>query len=348
MASNKRLIAAGAAAAGGGFFTPIAFTGTGQSNSITGVGFQPDLMILKSRSFADNWYIQNSLRGASKRQYINTTDAEFSSDTNRVTSFDSDGFTLGSDNSTNQLNQTFITYSFKAGGTPNTFSIDGTGYGTASAAGLDGGATNPSSATVNTTSGFGIYTVSYPQNAVNRTINHGLGVKPSFVIWKSYSGAFNTYFKFQYPGGAFYNMAMNTSDAATSTSAQFDSSNIDLKITNGAHDVTGYAFCDVSGVQKFGGYTASNSWGTSVSVDVGFEPRFVMVKSVDNSGGWLILDSLRNSGGYLDRLQTQSTAADDTTDTSCTFSGNTFNITFGSTGNQGTPNVSRYIYWAIA
>ena len=75
-----------------------------------------------------------------------------------------------------------MSWSWKAGGSKNTFNIDDVGYASAAAAGLDGGSTNPTGASVNTKSKFGIYT--FDGNSSNRTMSHGLGQQPDFMICK--------------------------------------------------------------------------------------------------------------------------------------------------------------------
>ena len=79
------------------FMNPKIYTGTGSSNAVTGVGFQPDLVWVKDRDAA-NWNcLMDAVRGVSKVIYSNSTDAEATVAT-LLTSFDSDGFTLGTSN----------------------------------------------------------------------------------------------------------------------------------------------------------------------------------------------------------------------------------------------------------
>ena len=68
------------------------YTGAGSSQSITGLGFQPDMVWIKSRGATDNWAAFDSTIGGSKVIYINSHGAEESF----TFSFDSDGFTVPS------------------------------------------------------------------------------------------------------------------------------------------------------------------------------------------------------------------------------------------------------------
>lgn len=344
MGLNKRLIdqAGGAASiTGTDHFAPVTYTGSGAAQSISSLDFQPDLIWIKERSNASAHAIYDSLR---TNQYVlssNTTTAQYNQGSDSgLNSFDSNGFTVDYPNTgdyyVSRSGQDYIAWCWKAGG--------------AAVSNTDGTITSQVSA--NTEAGFSIATYT-GTGSTSATVGHGLDSKPELVIVKGSSWASSWATHFEIGSNYYWGYLDSTARAVNSgsqvapvSSTTFTTAHVGTN--NGGQNFVGYFFHSVDGYQKIGTYTASNSWGTSVSVDVGFAPRFVMVKSVDNSGGWLMLDSSRNSGGYLDRLLAHSNAADDTTDTSCTFSGNTFNITFGSTGNQGTANVSKYIYLAIA
>jgi len=80
-------------------------------HSITGLGFQPDWIMIKGITSADNWFIFDSVRGDSVTLNVNLSAAEYA-DTG-VTSFDSDGFTLGSGAGENRNGDTYIYAAFK-------------------------------------------------------------------------------------------------------------------------------------------------------------------------------------------------------------------------------------------
>ena len=76
------------------FFNTKIYTGNGSAgHSITGVGFQPDWVWIKTRSDVNNHTIFDVVRGVTKRIRSNQANAENTS--SGVTSFDSDGFTVG-------------------------------------------------------------------------------------------------------------------------------------------------------------------------------------------------------------------------------------------------------------
>ena len=105
------------------FFNTVLYTGNGSTQSITGVGFQPDWVWLKGRDYASNHRLTNSTVGVNASQKANTSDAEDTNATNKnfVVSFDSDGFGLNSGaGDVNQNSQSFVSWNWRAGGTAPT------------------------------------------------------------------------------------------------------------------------------------------------------------------------------------------------------------------------------------
>ena len=137
------------------YFNNKLYTGTGSSNALTGVGFQPDMVWVKGRDYAYNHVVSDSVRGE-KQIYPNLTNAQ-DSNTGEITSFDSDGFTVGTGGDVNYNTRTFAAWNWKAGTTT----------------GLSGGTLTPSSYSFNATSGFGIY--AYTGTGSAATIPHGIG-----------------------------------------------------------------------------------------------------------------------------------------------------------------------------
>jgi hypothetical protein len=93
------------------------YVGTGLDQSITGLGFQPNFVMIKCTTAVGNWSITDSVRGNTKRLRPNSAAAEDSPSSVRLLSFDSDGFTLkgstGTDGPGNKLGETFIYVAFK-------------------------------------------------------------------------------------------------------------------------------------------------------------------------------------------------------------------------------------------
>lgn len=94
-------------------FNIALYNGNSSSNAITGLGFQPDVLWTKSRSTSGSSpKIFDSIRGVTKRLQPDSTAAEQT--VSELTSFDSDGFTLGSDSGSNYSGRTYAAWNWKA------------------------------------------------------------------------------------------------------------------------------------------------------------------------------------------------------------------------------------------
>ena len=143
------------------------YTGNGSSQSITGLGFQPDFVWLKCRTSSFPSYLGDVVRGVTKLLKSNGQASEITSSTG-ITSFDSDGFTLGSGSETNTNGEDFVAWCWKAGG--------------AASSNTDGSLT--SSVSANNSYGFSV--VAYTgNNTSGATVGHGLSSTPKLVIIKS-------------------------------------------------------------------------------------------------------------------------------------------------------------------
>ena len=274
------------------YFNTNLWTGTGSIQSITGVNFQPDWLWVKTRSTTANHRSQNSVIGAEYGMNPNQTVAEgFLSDC--VTSFDSDGFTLGADSQgyVNTSSRTYVGWSWLASNTTASNTV---------------GDIN-STVSVNTTSGFSI--VSYTGNGSSgSTVGHGLGVAPKMTIIKQRNSS-NGWNVWHYGNN---NGDPDSFGELNSTSAWYQNQGADgtyttqptsslLTLTaygqvNGSGNTyIAYCFAEKKGFSKFGSYTGNGSTdGTFVYT--GFKPAFVMVKSYTNGGrNWTIIDNKRNT-----------------------------------------------------
>ena len=124
-------------------FNTKLYTGNGGTNAQTGVGFQPDWLWLKKRSGTGHHFSFDAVRGADKRILISDSSTAENSPANYVSSFDTDGFTLGSDADVNQNSATHVAWNWKANGQGSS-NTDGT--------------INSTYTSANTTSGFSIVT----------------------------------------------------------------------------------------------------------------------------------------------------------------------------------------------
>ena len=97
-------------------FDTLLYSGNGSSQSITGLQFQPDWLWIKKRSGSENHEVQDSVRGATKRLAANVTDVE-STATGSISSFNSNGFTVGDAGTTNENGNTYVAWNWDAGET---------------------------------------------------------------------------------------------------------------------------------------------------------------------------------------------------------------------------------------
>lgn len=277
------------------------WTGTGDSNAQTIVnagGFKPDLVWGKTRANVFSHALYDSVRGVgtSKMLLSNLTDAEGSVPTNaNLTSFNSNGFTVGATSSTNILNytpSTYVGWQWQAGQGTNTTNTSGSITSTVS---------------VNTTAGFSV--VTYTGNGTTgASIGHGLGVAPKFIITKSRSNVLS-WLVYHASAGASTPLVLNSTAAATSAdyfNSQTPTSSVFyIGSSGGGSNITGYtyvAYCwaEIAGFSKFGSYTGNGSTdGTFVYT--GFRPKYIMHKRTDTTSDWIVLDTSRDTYNYSDK-----------------------------------------------
>ena len=175
-------------------FNAITYTGNGSTNAITGLGFKPELVWVKRRNSSGDNRLVDSLRGVGVALRSNVTGADVS-ESNGVTAFGTDGFTLGSEGGYNASSDTFVAWCWKGGGTPTATNSAGAGATpTAGSVKIDGsnlgsalaGSIPATKISANTKGGFSIIT--YTGTGSNATIAHGLSAKPDFFTIKNRDG----------------------------------------------------------------------------------------------------------------------------------------------------------------
>ena len=279
----------------GDHFNTVLYTGNGSTQSITGVGFQPNLNWIKARNSPEYNVLHDVLRGANNRLFSNTTDAETTAPT--MTSFDSDGFSVSTDggtySATNANGTTYAAWNWKANGS-GVSNTDGTITSTVSA---------------NTTAGFSI--VSYTGNGTNgATVGHGLSQKPDLVIYKARSQATHDWIVYSSPLGATKRLKLNLPDAVTTNSSQFNdteptSSVVTLgtlnNINQSSETYIAYCFHSVEGYSKFGTYIG-NGANNGPFVYTGFSPAFLIVKEINTSAqNWYMMDNKRGTNNPVNQ-----------------------------------------------
>ena len=317
-------------------FNTKLYTGNGGTQSITGVGFQPDWVWGKNRSTTGSHNLCDVVRGATKIVYSNLTDAE-GTDTNSFTSFDSDGFSIGSQSNINGNGNSIVAWNWKASGS--------------TASNSDGDITSTVSA--NTTAGFSI--VKYTGNGSNdQRVGHGLGARPTAWFIKRLGSADDWIVYHQGLAANWYddtylylnssNAVMGSINAGTGnpTSSVFYIGDTGRTGASG-DDYIAYVFAEKKGFSKFGSYTG-NSSTDGPFVYTGFKPAFVIIKKHNDTANWMMYDNKRE--GYNvdnDHLKPNTNEAEGTSDDLDLLS-NGFKLrTSGSGENSGN-----FIYMAFA
>jgi hypothetical protein len=263
------------------YFNTVLYTGNGSTQTITGVGFQPDLVWLKNRSNSLWWHILvDAVRGAGITLSSNVNNSEFGTGSNIIPDFDPDGFDLNViPNATgNENSSSYVAWNWKAGGTASS--------------NTDGSIT--SSVSANTTSGFSI--VSYSGAGATATVGHGLGVTPdAFIIKRRTGGTEDWYFYTQKIDGSLDYLKLNTTDAAFNSGASAPTSTVFSVSSSAATGASGstyiaYCFAEKKGFSKFGKYTGNGSATDGTFIYTGFKPAWVMTKKITDStsANWLI------------------------------------------------------------
>jgi hypothetical protein len=268
----------------------------GNDNNGTAIGgeinFKPDWVWIKRRNGAAGHMLQDSSRGSTKRLRSDNTDQEITTST-AVTSFDTNGFTLGTEGGVNTNGGTYVAWNWKAnGGTTSTISVDSVTSGVPSIA---------STVQANQTAGFSI--VLYTGTGANATVGHGLGAAPRWIIMKRRDSAQN-WVVYHEEVGNDRELLLNESDGQTNSNSVYfqntspSTSVFSLGSDNYANASSGtyvaYCFAEVEGYSKFGSYVG-NGDPDGTFVYLGFRPAFLIYKRYDSSGNWLIDDNVTQS-----------------------------------------------------
>ena len=326
------------------YFRTVTYTGNGGTQAITGVGFQPDFVWIKQRN-GTTWHnLQDSTRGSTNHLYSNATNSQDTT-ANGVTSFDSDGFTLGGGNGFNGSGQSMVAWCWKANGGTTSSNTDGTITSTVQA---------------NSDAGFSI--VKWTGTGSNLTVGTGLTTAADLIITKAigtvspgvgeawpvfHSSLVNNNIMYlDQPYGATSGNKTSVYQDPTTTSTTFGVETWRGINQNGV-DMISYCFHSVNGFSKFGSYTGNGTAGQAITT-VGFEPTWVLIKSTVGTSNWLLYDTTRGitSGGFLNPDNSDPETADSLSP-NITVTATGFTITSGGVTQGLNSNGNLYIYAAF-
>jgi hypothetical protein len=264
-------------------FSTWLYTGTGATQSIVNnidLSTKGGLVWIKSRSAATDHKLTDTARGATKA-LISDTDGAQTTDTTGLTAFGTTGFTIGADSNYNTSAATYTSWTFRK--QPKFFDV-----------------------------------VTFSGNGGTQNIAHNLGSVPGCVIVKFVSGAAGVG---NWPtwhrglssgylinlnltggeGGPNSNYFGNNTTPVDPTSTQFtvgSNPNINGSGSNYvaylfAHNAGGFGLTGTDNVISCGSWTGDATFNGSKSINLGWEPQFLLYKNASASTDWVIEDTMR-------------------------------------------------------
>ena len=317
----------------GDYFNTKLYTGTGSSNSVTGVGFQPDWTWIKSRSDAQSNNIFDAVRGQGKVLFTDAGSAQ-ATVTDRLTAFNSDGFTVVSDNSVNGSSKTYAAWNWKANGQGSS-NTDGS--------------INTTYTSVNTTAGFSI--CQYTGTGSNATIGHGLGAAPKMIIVKNLDQN-DGWYVYHVSRGATKHITLDSTGTGGTNSTLWQDTEPTSSVfsigTNNVVNTSGekyiaYCFSEKVGYSKFGSYVGNANVDGPMIV-TGMKPSFILIKNTSATASWRLVDNKRI--GYNPnniQLYPNLSNAESTSEYVVDILSNGFKVRATDSGVNGSGNTMIYI-----
>jgi hypothetical protein len=259
-------------------FSTYLYAGNSSTQTITnGIDLAGKGGLVWTKARADRYHnLEDTVRGAGNSLWANVNSANYYY-SDAITAFGSTGYTLGADNTGNQVNSSpanYVSWTFRK--QPKFFDI-----------------------------------VTFTGNSTaNRNIAHSLGSVPGCVIVRDLLGGnWNVYHR---SVGITKALALDVSDPAgispnywdaiptssvftVGTDSQVNFSGHDYVAYIFAHDAGGFGLTGTDNVISCGTFTTTS--GYSPNVELGYEPQWIMLKRTDASGNWLIVDTMR---GWVD------------------------------------------------
>ena len=280
---------------GNDYVNAVLYTGNGTAigsggKAVTGVGFAPDFVTIRARDGSgQNWMNFDSVRGVTKRLF-NDGDGAEATDSETLTAFGSDGFTVGNHGNVNTNTTNYVSYNWLAG-----------------TAFTNNSGTN--SATITTTgqhnadSKFAVFTYT-GNNTDNAKIYHPLGVVPDVIIVKRRddAGGWFVYHSANTSAPETEYLRLNLSDATTDSDATWSddaptSTLITLKDNDACNgsSATYVAYCWANGDSFASGGYEGNGDANGARIYCPFRPQIVITKRTDSSDNWRLIDTARST-----------------------------------------------------
>jgi hypothetical protein len=346
------------------YFEAVTYTGNGTGQSITGIGFQPDLVWVKKRSASGNHFLVDSVSGANKELNSNNTAAQVNN-TGGIQSLNPTSFTVGIDGGVNGSSETYVAWCWKAGGAPTADNSNTSGAMTANSVSLNGTLQSnytpagsptvyPKRMSINTDAGFSI--VKYTGTGSSADLPHGLNKAPEFILIKNIEVA-NSWAVYHVSLGPQKQFLLNSTNGSSSDINGFDATPTTnyVNLGSGASmdtNQTGthimYCWHSVEGYSKFGSYVGNGS-ADGPFIYTGFKPSFLIIKDTTSAGGWFILDNARNQYNPVNSyLLAQSSGTEDPNNSTVDYDFVSNGIKVRATSTNLNTNNNVYIFMAFA
>ena len=292
----------------------VNYAGNSSNRSFT-LNFRPDLVWIKAKADGFHHQLFDSVRGVNLRLRSSHGGTEALA-ANSLISFNSNGFSLGTDNNGDVNGGTggtsYVAWTWRAGGAPTTDNVAGAGnVPTAGSVKVDGAnmttalaGTIPATRLTASTK-FGFSVVGYTGNGTaGSTIAHGLnGSVPQLIIVKSRdSQANNSDWTVHHTAiSPTQTLYLNDNGGKSTSGSWNDTAPGTSVFTVGSSEVVNtlnkryvaYCWSEVSNYSKFGSFSHDGSSGQTL--DFGFKPRWWLVKEHDGSTNWYIFDATRDN-----------------------------------------------------
>jgi hypothetical protein len=311
-------------------FSTYLYDGTSSTQVITNgidLSTKGGLVWIKGRVGSQRHVLTDTNRGVNSQLYSNRTDLE-GTDTNCVTAFNTTGFTLGANsfvNSSSAGSNTFVGWSFRK--QPKFFTaISYTGDGTA-----------------------------------GRTVSHNLGSTVGCMIIKRISSTSDWAVYHRSLGGT-KAIQLNLTSAATTSSVYWNDTDPTSTVftlgddssvnANGntyiaylyAHDAGGFGLTGTDNVISCGSFTTDGSG--NATVNLGYEPQWVLTKPTNVTSNWNIVDSMRGNATLNGSTNTEKRLSPNTSDAEISSYGYANPTSTGFVAFDWGPSVP-FIYIAI-
>ena len=277
-----RMVAAGAAGAAGAgeatyvddVFSTYLYEGNGSTQTINnGIDLSGEggLVWIKRRDSSANHRLGDTERGTTKYLISNQDIAE-TTNTNIITSYNNNGFDLSTHTQVNGSGGDYVSWTFRKA--PGFFDV-----------------------------------VTYTGSGNARTVPHNLGSVPGMIIVKATDDTAGWYVYHRALGSTGL-LRLNVDNGSTSTYSQWNQTDPTASVfslagqgynvnENGvnyvayifAHDDQSFGTDGDESIVKCGSYTGGGS--SETTVDLGFEPQWVIIKRTSASADWALYDNMR-------------------------------------------------------